>query len=32
MTNFNSNFTSETDFFEMARRMSEQEAEARAKK
>ena len=32
MSNFNSNFTSDTDFLEMARRMSEQEAEARAKK
>ena len=36
MTNFNSNFQSgnsgEVDFFEMVRRISEQEAEARAKK
>ena len=37
MTNFNSNFqsgngNSDVDFFEMVRRISEQEAEARAKK
>lgn len=32
MQNFNQNFGSEVDFFELARRMSEQEAAANAKK
>ena len=32
MSNFNTNFTSDDDFFERIRRMSEQEAAAQAKK